>query len=637
MPTRLRGVLAALPVLLAFVLVPSASATCGLIDGYVPSGKAWYSANDVPPTILFDMADDEASQKDFMNVTTQAWLSATASGAFGFVMTPPWSSYASGPNTMEARLYCRGSGLQTTRTVVNWDPLAPTVSWSLPAAGQWLRGTVQLRLNGSDSLSGVTSYAFALPNGGVVSADGGTQFDTTGAADGTLVLSGTSVDYVGNRSATATRVVRIDNAAPAVSMEASPSAFVSSSTLTVGASASDSLSGLAQVRFEGRPGSSGAWQALGADREAPYRLTLATPALEGDYEVRAIATDAIGNEATSPGSSRAIDRGAPSASLNALAPSISGTVGLTAVATDEVSGVAHVDFQAAPTGSDDWQSLAGDDAAPWTARVATGGLADGAYALRVLARDAAGNETISALRSTVVRNAVGAIAAPGASPLPSLTPGSPAAAAAAANAAKRAVALSARALPHRVEGGHPVVVQGIARGLARGVVVVTLQNARRPSLIQRVRTTTRANGAYRVSFVPHFSGRIRVRFAGDATHRTAGADAGVARVHPRLIVAITATRSANGSLANPHVHGRLLPAGGPVRVVWQARPAKGGAWLLFCRTADQLAVGRNGVIDGTCHVSGLHPGNRYRLVVLGDAGASYLPATTKAMVARPTS
>jgi hypothetical protein len=637
MPTRLRGVLAVLPVLLVLVVAPSASATCGMIDGYVPGGKVWYSANDAPPTILFDMADDEGSDKDFMNITTQAWLSATASGAFGFVMTPPWSLYTPGANTMEARLHCRGSGLQTTRTVVNWDPIAPTVSWSLPAAGQWLRGTVQLRLNGYDSLSGVTSYAFPLPNGGVVSADGSAWFDTTGTADGTLVLSGTSVDYVGNRSPTATRVVRIDNAAPAVSMDAPATAFVSAATLTVGAAASDPSSGVAQVRFEGRPGSSGAWQALGADREPPYRLTLATPALEGDYEVRAIATDAIGNEATSPGSVRAIDRGAPSASLNAIPALISGTVGLTALASDEVSGIARVDFQAAPTGSDDWQSLATDESAPWSARVATGGLADGPYALRVLARDAAGNETVSALRSTVVRNALAAIVAPAASALPGLTPGTPAAAAAAVNAAKRAVALSARALPHRVEGGHPVVVQGIAGGLSRGVVLVTLQNARRPSLIQQIRTTTHANGAYRVSFVPHFSGRIRVRFAGDATHRAAGADAGVARVHPRLIVTMTATRAANGSLENPHVRGRLLPAGGPVRVVWQARPAHGGAWLLFCRTADQLAVGRNGRIDGTCHVSGLHPDNRYRLVVLGDAGASYLPATTKAMVARPTS
>ena len=168
-------------------------------------------------------------------------------------------------------------------------------------------------------------------------------------------------------------------------------------------------------------------------------------------------------------------------------------------------------------------------------------------------------------------------------------------------------------------------------------MLVTLQNAHRPSLIQRVRTITRKNGSFRISFIPHFSGRVRVRFAGDATHRAAAVDAGIARVHPRLIVSITATREANGSLANPHVHGRLVPAGGPVRVVWQARPAHGGSWLLFCRTADQLAVGRNGLIDGTCHVRGLNPDNRYRLVVLGDAGASYLPARTASMVARPTS
>jgi hypothetical protein len=196
--------------------------------------------------------------------------------------------------------------------------------------------------------------------------------------------------------------------------------------------------------------------------------------------------------------------------------------------------------------------------------------------------------------------------------------------------------LTARALPRRVEGGHPIVVHGIAKGLSGARVVVTLQNARRPGLVQRVSTVTLKNGSFRISFRPRFSGRVRVRFAGDAGHRAAGADAGVARVHPRLVVTITATRAANGSLENPHVRGRLVPAGGPVRVVWQARPAHGGAWLLFCRTADQLAVGRNGVIDGTCHVRGLSPGNRYRLVVLGDAGASYLPATTPAMVARPT-
>ncbi len=474
MPSRLRGVLAVLPVLLAFVLVPSASATCGLIDAYVPSGKSWYGAADAPPTVLFDMADDENSQKDFFNVTTQGWLSAVHAGAFGFTTTPPWNAYAAGSNYLEAQLHC-ASGLQTMGTVVRFDPWIPTVAWSSPAPGAWLRGPVALQLTGSDSLSGVASYAYSLPTGSVPSADGATTFDTTGAADGTQVLSAVSVDLVGNRSAAVTRVVRIDNGAPGVSVDVAASAFVASPTMTVSATASDAQSGVAQVRFEGRTGGTGAWQALGSDGEAPYRITLATPAVEGDYDLRAIATDAIGNEGTSAVGTRVIDRIAPATALNAVQAVLTGTVGLSAVASDGGSGIARVDFQVAPAGSDDWQSLAIDDSAPYSARVASPGLPDGSYAMRVVARDAAGNEAISGLRSTVVRNS----AVPASGPAGSASPAAAAAAAAIA-AGKQAVTLTARALPHRVEGGHAIVVAGVAKGLARGIVVVTLQNARRP-------------------------------------------------------------------------------------------------------------------------------------------------------------
>jgi hypothetical protein len=633
--TRLRGVLAALPVLLALVLAPGASAHCGLIDAYTPNGKAWYAASDPPPTVLFDMADDEGTARDFMNETTASWLSAVASGAYGFITTPAWNTYAVGANSLRVALHC-ASGLQEMRTIVRYDPIRPTAGWSAPNAGQWLRGTVTITASGSDGQSGIGSFALALPGGSVSSSNGSALFDTTSAADGTLILSAVSVDNVGNRSDPVTRVVKIDNGAPTVSLDpAGNSGFVASSSIALAASAGDAQSGVSQVRFEGRAGSTGAWQALGGDGEAPYRLTIATPALEGEYEARAIATDAVGNEAASPAGTLMIDRVAPEATLNAVPALVSGTIGLGAVASDSGSGVAHADFQVAPAGSDDWQTFASDNAAPWTGRIATSALTDGAYAMRVLVRDAAGNEALSAQRATTVRNSTAVPSAYPTAPATSLVPGM-LAAAAAAGAARKAVTLAARALPHRVEGGHPIVVAGVAKGLAHGIVVITLQNARRPSLIQRVRTTTRANGSFRVSFRPRFSGRVRVRFAGDATHRAAAADAGIARVHPRLIVSITATRAANGSLENPHVHGRLVPAGGPVRIVWQARPAHGGAWLLFCRTSDQLAVGRNGVIDGTCHVTGLSPGNRYRLVLLGDAGASYLPAATKAMVARPT-
>ena len=636
MPTRLRGLLAALPVLIALALVPSASATCGTIDAFVQNGKIWYAPTDAPPSVVFDVADDERSPKDFLNETTAIWLSASPTGPFGFTTIPAWDTYAPGVNNMRMQLHC-ASGMQTIRTVVRYDPIAPAVSWSLPGAGQWLRGTVPLQATGTDTLSGVTSYAFTVPTGTTTSSDGNATFDTTAAADGRLVLSAVSLDYVGNRSAPSTRVVWIDNGAPTVSIDAAASAFVATPTVNLAASASDAQSGVGQVRFEGRTSSAAAWQALGSDADAPYRLTIATPAVEGDYEVRAVATDAIGNAAASAGSLRTIDRVAPAAALNTVPATVSGTASLSAVASDGGSGVAHVEFQAAPSGTDDWQTLATDDAAPFTARVATPGAVG--RGLRTARHGAGCGREPDALRTaldgraqrrSLDRRAV----AVGRRrrcrgrrqrlPRPSMPPSarSRSARGRCRTASRAATRSSCRAVP---------------RGSPAGVVVVTLQNARRPTLIQRVRAITTASGSFRASFVPRFSGRVRVRFAGDPTHRAAGADAGVARVHPRLIVSITATRAANGSLENPHVHGRLVPAGGPVRVVWQARPAKGGAWLLFCRTADQLAVGRSGAIDGTCHVSGLNPGNRYRLVVLGDAGASYLPATTKAMVARPTS
>ncbi|MDX6568852.1 MAG: hypothetical protein QOH15_1430, partial [Gaiellales bacterium] len=435
MLTRFRGVLAALPILLALQLAPSASAHCGLIDAYVLNGKAWYSANETPPTVLFDMADDEGTPRDFMNETTGSWLNGTPAGAYGFIATPGWITYAAGDNSMRVQLHC-ASGLQTMRTLVRYDPIRPLASWSNPAAGEWLRGTVLLKASGSDGLSGVGSYTIALPTGPVSSSDGGAWFDTTGANDGATVVSAVSVDNVGNRSDPVTRVFKIDNGVPVVAIAAPASAaLVASASVQLAATASDAQSGVARVRFEGRPGTAGAWQALGSTVEAPYRLSLATPAVEGEYQVRAVAADAIGNEAASPGSTLVIDRIAPVASLAALQPLVSGTIGLSAVATDAVSGVAHVEFQAAPAGSDDWQPLATDDTAPYSARVATPALADGAYAMRVLARDAAGNETTSDVRSTLVRNAAVPNAPGAAVGTPAIAPAAPAEAVSAARQA----------------------------------------------------------------------------------------------------------------------------------------------------------------------------------------------------------
>ena len=622
MSFRPRRMLAALPVLLALVIAPAANAHCGLIDASVVSAKAWYGLSDAPPTLLFDIADDEATQRDYANEANGTYYVATSAGPFGWAVTPAWSTYSPGANPIRAALFCV-AGTQVMKAIVNYDPSAPTVDWNSPASDRWLRGAVPLQVGGRDDLSGVDHFALTLgPGSGRLVRRRYGHARHHGPSRRAAGPDGHGVDRAGNRSEIATRTVRIDNSAPLVSLDAPAPATLVSGSLALAASAGDSGSGVAQVRFELRPASGGAWQPLAADGDAPYRVV--SPALAGDgaYEVRAVAADAVGNEASAPAAAIVIDRTAPSASLDNLAASVSGTVTLAATASDPGSGVARVEFQVARTGSDAWETITSLDAAPWKTRFATTDLSDGVYALRVLVRDRAGNELASLVRSTTVRN--------------SLDNHAPGVTATIAGAGKKAVVLRALALPRRVEGGRTVVVRGKASGVSRGLVTLTLQGFHRRRLVQRVRAITLRNGTFRVSLRPRFSGRVHIVFAGDATHRPATANAGNVRVHPRLVLRVTATRAADGSLVNPHVRGRLIPGGAPVRLVWQARPAHGGAWLLFCRSKDQISVGTNGAIDGVCHVSGLHSDNRYRLVVQGGADAVYLSAVSSAMVARPT-
>jgi Bacterial Ig domain len=621
MPVRLRNTLAALPVLVALAIAPAASAHCGLIDGSVVNGKAWYGVADPPPTLLFDIADDEGTSRDFANQANGTYVVATQAGAFGWTVTPAWSTYSPGANPIRAALFCR-AGTQVIAAVVNYDPGAPTVAWSSPASDQWIRGAVALQVSGHDDLSGIDHFVLSLATGATVSsADGSATLDTTGLPDGPRALSATAVDRAGNRSDLATHTVRIDNSPPSVSLDAPSAGTLVSSSLALAASATDGASGVAQVRFELRPASGGAWQSLAVDGDAPYRIVSPAQVSDGAYEVRAVADDVLGNEAAAPATPIVIDRTAPAAALDSIAATSSGTIALAAAASDPGTGIARVEFQIAPAGSEAWQPIAVLESAPWTTRFGTTAVPDGAYALRVLVRDRAGNELGSAARMTTVQNAA---------PIPGAAP------TAVATTRKQAVALRALALPRRVEAGRAIVVRGTASGVSRGPITVTLQNVRLPKLVQRVRGITLRNGTFRVTLLPRFSGRVRIAFAGDSTHRSATANVGVVRVHPRLIASVTATRAADGSFVNPHVRGRLAPGGAPVRLVWQARPATGGAWLLFCRTSDQISVGRNGAIDGVCHVRGLHADNRYRLVLQGGSDASYLPAVTKPLVARAT-
>jgi hypothetical protein len=85
---------------------------------------------------------------------------------------------------------------------------------------------------------------------------------------------------------------------------------------------------------------------------------------------------------------RVVDNTAPGATINDPGAYLSGTVSLTANASDGGSGVDTVSFERSPAGAGAWTAVA----ASWN----TTGVADGLYDLRVIVTDNAGNSTTSA-------------------------------------------------------------------------------------------------------------------------------------------------------------------------------------------------------------------------------------------------
>ncbi|HEY1478470.1 MAG TPA: Ig-like domain-containing protein, partial [Gaiellales bacterium] len=364
MQQRLRSLLASIPVVAVLALAPSASATCNAINATVQNGKAWYGAADAPPTLIFNIADDQGTYHDTLNEVTGSYFATTFTGPFAWVAAPPWSSYARGWNNLRVALYC-SAGTLTQYVSVAYDPDAPSAAWSAPAPNQWVRGTVSLQAVGSDALSGIDHYEFALPSGVATSAGGAATLDTTMLADGPRLLSVSSVDHAGNRSAdTPTRTIRIDNSAPLVTLTAPLAGAAFSGALSLAATASDAGSGVAQTRFELRS-AGGAWQPLGSAADAPYHADAAAPAADGPYDVRAVATDALGNETATPASAIVVDRTAPTVSLDALQPAVGGTIALGVDAGDAGSGLARVTYQFEAAGSATWQTIVASDATPF--------------------------------------------------------------------------------------------------------------------------------------------------------------------------------------------------------------------------------------------------------------------------------
>jgi hypothetical protein len=194
----------------------------------------------------------------------------------------------------------------TGATTEATDTEAPSVRVSVPAGK--VRGSIQATAEASDP-SGVTSVAFSAQGpGGSVDLGEDTEapfvatWDTTTVPDGEYAIVATATDGAGNEGESDPATVLVDNTPPTVTL-ATPESTETGSLLS--AEAEDGGSGVESVRFE-LAGDSGTpeWQEL-ETVDSPgdggsYEATFDTSgSAEGTYLVRAVAVDAVGNEAIS--------------------------------------------------------------------------------------------------------------------------------------------------------------------------------------------------------------------------------------------------------------------------------------------------------------------------------------------------
>jgi hypothetical protein len=307
----------------------------------------------------------------------------------------------------------RSSG--TIGAAADWTP--PTVSLRDP--GPVLRGTLTLTADASDGETGITQVRIELaPQGGgftpictATTAPYTCVLATSSYPDGTYSLRAVATDGAGYVTTSAVLSGRtIDNTGPTV--EVTHPGDHLRGTVTIAASATDAGAGVASVRIQYALGGTSSWVDLCTGTAAPYECAFNTTTVKNDsYDLRAIATDLVGNLTTSAVvGDIGVDNTPPTVTMGDPGATLSGTVTLSATAADADSGVAKVEIQHAPAGTTVWSTACVRTGSPWSCRFDTTVLTDGLYDFRAIATDEAGNTTTSAaVRNRKVDNTVSAV------------------------------------------------------------------------------------------------------------------------------------------------------------------------------------------------------------------------------------
>ncbi len=285
------------------------------------------------------------------------------------------------------------------------DTTPPTASITAPAAGSIVSGTAIVDVSAADDVGVVKVDLYV--DGTLVGTDATVPYsfgwDTAVASNGSHTLQAVATDAAGNSGSSASVAVTVSNTPPdttppTVAISSPAAGATVSGTVTVSANASDNV-GVVKVDFYVDN------VLVGTDASAPYAYSWnTTGASNGSHTLKAVATDAAGNSASSASvavtvSNTPPDTTPPTVAITspAAGATVSGTVTVSANASDNV-GVVKVDFYVDNV-------LVGTDAsAPYAYSWNTTGTSNGSHTLKAVATDAAGNAA-TATRVVTVSNA----------------------------------------------------------------------------------------------------------------------------------------------------------------------------------------------------------------------------------------
>jgi hypothetical protein len=312
-----------------------------------------------------------------------------------------------GSYDLRAQATDSGGETGTSSVLTRADANGPTVSLEDP--GTLLHAivpiTADVTVPAGDT---VTSVTFAYSPAGAdnwttfavdTSAPYKQAFDTTQVPDGEYDIRAVLLD---SSNATASDVLKdriVNNNNPGATALLTDPGTALSGTVDLKATVTPGSFPIDSVAFEVSPAGQRQWKTVGTTKDAPYEVSVDTKQLQdGLYDLRVVATDTGGNQIFSPDiTSRWIDNTAPTTSLARPQSPLVGRVTLNATADDASSGVSSVRFERAAHGTTSWILIGVRRATPYSLLFDSRTVPNGSYDFRVVATDAAGNSSTSAV------------------------------------------------------------------------------------------------------------------------------------------------------------------------------------------------------------------------------------------------